>query len=82
MHYSTATRLHTHSVTQAWTVRLHGMATALFAAWAEHRRRRRAWRAMAQLSDRTLADLGVTRAELSSIAHLGPRDRSRRRPSR
>jgi len=59
--------------------RITGAIRKLIGAWAAESRRRRRLRTLSGLSERTLADLGLTRAELQSIAYYGATDRTRRR---
>jgi uncharacterized protein YjiS (DUF1127 family) len=51
---------------------------AWMAAFAKWRRRRKAIADLHALSDRSLADIGIDRAEIAAVVHAGSRDVSRR----
>jgi uncharacterized protein YjiS (DUF1127 family) len=52
-------------------VAIWGLFAAAWSAAAEYRRLRRAENDLAQLDDRMLRDLGITRAEIAYLARFG-----------
>lgn len=62
----------------SWVEGIGGAVRRLAESWAGSRRRRQDLRRLSSLSDRTLADIGMTRAEVQSLVCYGTADGTRR----
>ena len=74
-------RAHTHAGSTGIGYLTERIADALCTVWTAHLRKRRHSRTIARLhdlSDRSLADIGIDRSEIEAVVRSGGRDRSRR----